>query len=45
MKFASSQTIIRNADQIANELKKLQGHEKLDEGTDAIKEFHKNVKQ
>ena len=46
-KFASVDTITRNADQIANELMKLPGQEKFAEGfiRDAIKEFHENVQK
>ena len=46
-KFASVDTITRNADQIANELMKLPGQEKFAEGfiKDAIKEFHENVQK
>ena len=46
-KFASVDTITRNADQIANELMKLPGQEKFAEGfiRDAIKEFHDNVQK
>ena len=47
MKFASVDTITRNADEIANELMKLPGQEKFAEGfiRDAIKEFHENVQK
>ena len=46
-KFASSDSITKNADEIANELLKLPGNEKLIEKfiNDAIKEFHENVQK
>ena len=46
-KFASSDSITKNADLIANELLKLPGNEKLIEKfiKDAIKEFHENVQK
>ena len=46
-KFASVDSITKNADQIANELMKLPGHEKFAEGIirDAIKELHDNVQK
>ena len=46
-KFASSDSITKNADLIANELTKLPGQAKFAEAfiNDAIKEFHENVKK
>ena len=46
-KFASSESITKNADLIANELTKLPGQAKFAEAfiNDAIKEFHENVQK
>ena len=46
-KFASVETITKPADEIANELMRLPGQEKIAEGVirDAIKEFHTNVQK